>query len=174
MAILTSLISFLLGKRRAASVQDAFRRSKDSYLEFLGIAERRAIAVSPDHRLVWQNAFRLQHLLIKQQYLRFENLVVNHQLGEASRSIASIEERLGKGWAVTEEATLKESLPLYKEISSEIEDIKSKSTASVQWESSAGERIQRANLPCGLGANADRLDNEIAANAIAVREASFG
>ena len=126
MAILTSLISFLLGKRRAASVQDAFRRSKDSYLEFLGIAERRAIAVSPDHRLVWQNAFRLQHLLIKQQYLRFENLVVNHQLGEASRSIASIEERLGKGWAVTEEATLKESLPLYKEISSEIEDIKSK------------------------------------------------
>jgi hypothetical protein len=125
MAILTSLISFLLGKRRAASVQDAFRRSKDSYLEFLGIAERRAIVVSPDHRLVWQNAFRLQHLLIKQQYLRFEHLA-NHQLGEASRSIASIEERLGKGWAVTEEATLNESLPLYKEISSEIEDIKSK------------------------------------------------
>jgi hypothetical protein len=70
--------------------------------------------------------FRLQHLLIKQQYLRFEDLMVNHQLGEASRSIASIEERLGKGWAVTEEATLKESLPLYREISSEIEDIKSK------------------------------------------------
>jgi hypothetical protein len=126
MAILTSLIGFLLGKRRAASVQDAFRRSKDSYLDFLGIAERRAIVVSPDHRLVWQNAFRLQHLLIKQQYLRFENLMVNHQLGEASRSIASIEERLGKGWAVTEEATLKESLPSYREISSEIEDIKSK------------------------------------------------
>jgi len=52
--------------------------------------------------------------------------MVNHQLGEASRSIASIEERLCKGWAVTEEATLKESLPLYREISSEIEDIKSK------------------------------------------------
>jgi hypothetical protein len=65
--------------------------------------------VSPGHRLVWQNAFRLQHLLIKQQYFRFENL-----------------ERLGKGWAVTEEATLKESLPLYEQISSEIEDIKSK------------------------------------------------
>jgi hypothetical protein len=93
MAILTSLISFLLGKRRAASVRDAFRRSKDSYLEFLGIAERRAIVVSPDHRLVWQNAFRLQHLLIQQQYLRFEHLVANHQLGDASRSIASIEER---------------------------------------------------------------------------------
>lgn len=75
---------------------------------------------------MWQIAFRLQHLLIKQQYLRFENLVANHQLGEASRSIASIEERLGKGWAATEEATLKESLPLYKEISGEIEDMKSK------------------------------------------------
>jgi len=126
MAILTSLINFLLGKRRAVSVQAAFRRSKDSYLEFLGIAERRATVVSPDHRLVWQNAFRLQHLLIRQQYLRFEHLVANHQLGDASRSIASIEERLSKGWAVTEEAALEENLPSYKEISSEIEDIKSK------------------------------------------------
>lgn len=126
MAMLTSLINLLLGKRRAASIQDAFRRSRDSYLEFLGVAERRAIAVSPDHRLVWQNAFRLQHLLIEQQDLRFASLVANHQLGEASRSIASIEERLSKGWAVTEEANLKETLPLYKEISSEIEVIKSK------------------------------------------------
>jgi hypothetical protein len=39
-------------------------------------------------------------LLINQQCLRFENLVGNHQLGVASRSIASSEERLDKGWAV--------------------------------------------------------------------------
>jgi hypothetical protein len=75
---------------------------------------------------VWQNAFRLQRLLIEQQCLRFENLVSNHQLGVASGSISSIEERLGKGWGETEEAALKESLPSYKEISPEIDDIKSR------------------------------------------------
>jgi hypothetical protein len=126
MVTLTTLVSSFLGKRRAASVQDAYRQSKDSYLEFLAIAERRAIAVLPDHGLMWQNVFRLQHLLVEQEHLRFENLVANHQLDEASRSIASIEERLSKGWAATEEATLKESLPSYREISTEIEDIKSK------------------------------------------------
>jgi hypothetical protein len=91
----------------------------------LSIAERRAFEVSPDHKLVWQNAFRLRRLLLKQQCLRFENLVSEHQLGVESGSIASIEERLGKGWTDTEEAALGEGLPSYKEISREIDDIKS-------------------------------------------------
>jgi hypothetical protein len=125
-SMFTTSISFLLGKRRAATVQNAFRESNESYLVVLDIAERRALDVSPDHGDEWQKAFMLQRLLIKQRCLRFEHLVRARQLDESSRSIASIEDRLDKGWADTEEAILKEIMPSYKEISREIDDVRSK------------------------------------------------
>jgi hypothetical protein len=115
--LLSNLISKLLGKSRAASVEGKFRESQDSYLEFLEIAERRATEVSPDYRLAWQNAFRLQHLLMKQQNLRFEYLLGNGQLDtQTARSISRIKERLDKGWADKEEESLKNSLPSYRDI----------------------------------------------------------
>ena len=125
--MLMGIVNFLYCKRRATSVQNAFRESNNSYREFLKIAERRAIEVLPDYRIVWQNAYRLQNLLLTRTHLRFEYLKGNRQLGSVtSRSIASIEERLDKAWTVTEEAKLRESLPLYREITCEIDDIKSK------------------------------------------------
>src|ERR1700678_304925 len=125
--MLMGIVNFLYCKRQATSVQNAFRESNNSYREFLNIAERCAIEVLPDYRIVWQNAYRLQNLLLTRTHLRFEYLKGNHQLdSETSRSIASIEERLDKAWTVAEEAKLKERLPLYREISCEIDDIKSK------------------------------------------------
>src|SRR5260370_32187282 len=47
------------------------------------------------------------------------------------RSISGIKERLDKGWADTEESSLKNDLPSYREISREIDEIKSK------WDPSA-------------------------------------
>lgn len=124
--MLLSFISLLLGKRRPTSPQAAFRERKAPYLEFLRVAERRAVEVTPEHSVVWQNAFRLQRLLVEQLCLRFEHLVGNQQLDLASESIARIEERLGSGWSEAEEAALKESLPSYKEISREIDAMKSR------------------------------------------------
>jgi hypothetical protein len=130
--LLTNLIGKLLGRSRATSDHDKFRESQESYLEFLRIAERRALEVSPNYKLVWQNTFRLQHLLMKQQFFRFEYLLGNGQMGTvAARSISSIEERLDKGWADTEESSLKNDLPSYREISREIDEIKS------NWDPSA-------------------------------------
>jgi hypothetical protein len=125
--MLMGAIKFIRDRRQASSVQNLFRESNNSYREFLNIAERRAIEVLPDYRLVWQNAYRLQNLLLSRTHLRFEYLKGNRQLDSVtSRSIASIEERLDKAWTVAEEAKLKERLPLYREISCEIDDIKSK------------------------------------------------
>jgi hypothetical protein len=130
--LLTTFISKLLRHSRATSVQDKFRESQDSYLEFLRIAERRALEVSPNYKLAWQNAFRLQHLLMKQRCFRFEYLLGNGQMDTlTATSISSLTERLDKGWTDTEEFTLKNDLPSYREISREIDEIKSK------WDPSA-------------------------------------
>jgi hypothetical protein len=114
-------------KSRAAQIHDTFRKWVESYFDFLKIAEQRAFIVTPDYKLAWQNAFRLQRLLQEQRALRFEYWFGRGDIDQqACQSLDCIATRLDEGWTHEEEATLAKNLPLYREISSEITDIKSK------------------------------------------------
>jgi hypothetical protein len=105
-------------------VRDNFRKSLESYLEFLKIAEQRALSVSPDHKVAWQNAFSFQRLVKKRQVLRFEFLLKNDMFDSKTiSSVAAIEERLDRIWDETEETVLRNSMRAYAEIAREIDAI---------------------------------------------------
>jgi hypothetical protein len=126
------MIRYFTTKSRANIVHDVFRKYVESYRQYLKIAERRAVELSPDRALAWQNVFRLQHLLKERQALRFEYLFGRDKFDRVTlRSLSSITARLDNGWSEAEEAELKENLLIYREISQEIEDIQSK------WDSNA-------------------------------------
>jgi hypothetical protein len=114
-------------KSQAALAYDTFAKWVNSYLEFLKIAERRALKVSPAHKQAWQNAFNLQRLLKRRQSIRFKYLFAGGKLDFATfKSLDSIAERLDKGWTEVEEGDLRERNAAYREDSRAIEDIHSK------------------------------------------------
>jgi hypothetical protein len=114
-------------KSRAALIHDTFRKWVESYFDFLNTAEQRALIVTPDYKLAWQNAFKLQRLLKEQQALRFEYWFGRGDLDQVTcQSLDNIATRLDEGWTGEEEAALAKNLPLYGKIPSEITDIKSK------------------------------------------------
>jgi hypothetical protein len=114
-------------KSQAALAYDTFAEWVNSYLEFLKIAERRALKVSPAHKQAWQNAFNLQRLLKRRQCIRFKYLFAGGKLDFATfKSLDSIAERLDKGWTEVEEGDLRERNAAYREDSRTIEDIHSK------------------------------------------------
>jgi hypothetical protein len=118
---------FMGTKSRATLAYDTFAKWVDSYLEFLKIAERRALKVSPAYKQAWQNAFRLQRLLQRRQTSRFKYLFAGGKLDFAIlRSLDNIAERLDKGWTAVEEADLRECNAAYRNESRAIEDINSK------------------------------------------------
>jgi len=126
------MLRFFTKKSRATVVQEVFRKYVESYRQYLKIAARRAIELSPDRELAWQNVFRLQHLLKEREALRFEYLFGRDKFdGVTLSSLSNIAARLDNGWSEPEEAELKESLSIYGSISREIEDIQSK------WDSNA-------------------------------------
>lgn len=62
------LIQSLIRLRsRRTLLRDTFRKSQASYIEFLDVAEQCALRVSPEFKLAWQNAYRLQRLLMEQR-----------------------------------------------------------------------------------------------------------
>src|SRR5271163_1690238 len=92
-------------KSRATLIHDTFRKWVGSYFDFLNIAEQRAFIVTPDYKLAWQNAFRLQRLLKEQQGLRFEIWFGRGDLDQVTcQSLDSIATRLDEGWTDEEEA----------------------------------------------------------------------
>ena len=118
---------FMGTKSHATVAYDTFAKWVDSYLEFLKIAERRALKVSPGHRQAWQNAFNLQRLLKRRQSLRFKYLFAGGKLDFATfKSLDRIAERLDKEWTELEEADLRERNAAYRDDSRAIEDIQSK------------------------------------------------
>jgi hypothetical protein len=120
------MLRYFSKKNGATIVHDVFRKYVESYRQYLKIAERRAIALSPDRKLAWKNVFRLQHLLKEREALRFEYLFGRDKFdGVNLRSLSSIAARLDNGWSEAEEAELEESLAIYRGISREIEDIQS-------------------------------------------------
>lgn len=122
----SSTICILFNRKRnwTERLQENFRLSLQSYLEFLSIAEQRAIEVSPDHKVSWQNAFRFQRLSKRRQLIRFEYLLSKNMFDtDTFKSIASIEQRLDRGWGETEETSLRVSMSVYREIAEEIEAI---------------------------------------------------
>jgi hypothetical protein len=126
------MLRYFTKKNPATVVQEVFREYVESYRQYLKIAERRAIELSPDRKLAWQNVFRLQNLLKERQALRFEYLFGRDKFdGVNLRSLSSIAARLDNGWSEADEAELKENLSTYRGISQEIEDIQSK------WDSNA-------------------------------------
>lgn len=117
---------FKTRKSWASLVQESFRKSLESYLEFLNIAEQRAVEISPDHELAWQNAFRFQRLVKRRQVLRFEYLLSNNMFdAETFKSVAGIEERVERGWGEMEETALRTIMPAYSDIAREIKAIES-------------------------------------------------
>ena len=79
--------------------------------------------VVPDRKLAWQNAFRLQRLLIERQILRLQYLYEGGVFCNGLwKSLTSIEKRLDQEWSEDEEATLKEGKPIYDNVSREIQD----------------------------------------------------
>jgi hypothetical protein len=114
-------------KNQATLAYDTFDKWVNSYLEFLKIAERRALKVSPAHKQAWQNAFNLQRLLKRRQSLRFKYLFAGGKLDFATfKSLDSIVERLEEGWTKAEEADLRERNATYRDDSRAIGDIQSK------------------------------------------------
>jgi hypothetical protein len=126
------MLRYFTKKNPPTVVQEVFREYVESYRQYLKIAERRAIELSPDRKLAWQNVFRLQSLLKERQALRFEYLFGRDKFdGVNLRSLSSIAARLDNGWSEADEADLKENLSTYRGISQEIEGIQSK------WDSNA-------------------------------------
>lgn len=122
------MLRYFMGtKSQAALAYDTFAKWVNSYLEFLKIAERRALKVSPAHKQAWQNAFNLQRLLKRRQSIRFKYLFAGGKLDFATfKSLDSIAERLDKGWTEVEEGDLRERNVAYSEDSRAIEDIHAK------------------------------------------------
>jgi hypothetical protein len=113
--------------RQAAVAYDTFIKWVDSYLEFLKIAERRALKVTPAHKHAWQNAFTLQRLLKRRQSFRFKYLFACGKIDMASfASLDSIAKRLDEEWTGAEEADLRDHMSAYRDDSRAIEDMHSK------------------------------------------------
>jgi hypothetical protein len=113
------LIQSLMRLRsRRTLLRDTFRKSQASYLEFLDVAERCALRVSPEFKLAWQNVYRLQRLLMEQRAIRFEYLsrasVLDCSLFETLDAIA---ERLDAGWSEAVEIDVQACNAHYSEIS---------------------------------------------------------
>jgi hypothetical protein len=122
------LIQYFVGLRsRRTLVRDTFLKSQASYLEFVDVAERCALRVSPDYKFAWQNVFRLQRLLKEREDMRFEHLLhacnLDCSLFETLDDLAA---RLEAGWSEAEESTMQQCNARYTEISQEIGDIRSK------------------------------------------------
>jgi hypothetical protein len=114
-------------KNQPTLAYDTFDEWVKSYLEFLKIAERRALKVSPAHKQAWQNAFNLQRLLKRRQSFRFKYLFAGGKLDFATfKSLDSIAERLENGWTEADEADLRERNATYRDESRAIADIQSK------------------------------------------------
>jgi hypothetical protein len=122
------LIQSLLRLRsRRTLLRDTFRKSQASYLEFLDLAEKCALRVSPDYKLAWQNVFKLQRLLNEHQTIRFEYLLQTRILDcSLFETLDAIAERLDAGWSDAEENAVQAWDAHYREISLEIADIRSK------------------------------------------------
>ena len=102
---------FMGNQSRANLAYDTFIKWVNSYQEFLRLAERRALKISPAHKRAWQNAFRLQRLLKRRQSLRFEYLFSRGKLDLAGfKSLDSIAERSRRAF-LFDEGTLLESCP---------------------------------------------------------------
>jgi hypothetical protein len=122
------LIQYLVGLRsRRTLVRDTFQKSQESYLEFLDVAEQRALKVSPDYKSAWQNVFKLQRLLKKREDMRFAHLLQACNLDcSLFETLDDLAARLEAGWSEAEEIAIQQSNAYYSEISRKIGDIRSK------------------------------------------------
>jgi hypothetical protein len=112
---------------RRALVRDTYRNDLKSTRDFMKLAERRALEVSPEHSVVIRNCFRLQDLLSERCAVRFEYLLKSKSLDCAIfNTLDEVSERFDKDWGATEEGALKKSNAHYCDICQEIEAIQSK------------------------------------------------
>jgi hypothetical protein len=126
--MVAALMRLFTQNPQAALAHRIFRSYTESYSQFLKVAEQRAaLKVSPDRKLAWQNAFKLQRLLQEQLASRFEYLFGRARFdNDTLKSLDAIFERLNKVWSEAEEADLKGGVTSYAELSAEIEGIQSK------------------------------------------------
>jgi hypothetical protein len=114
-------------KTRHGLVRDTYRKNMKRFREFTVFCEQRATEISPNQKPLLLNCFKLWDLLMVQREIRFEYLLKSKSLDCSTfKSLDEIDERLDKGWDVTEEVNLKKSNAHYTSICQEIADIKSK------------------------------------------------
>jgi hypothetical protein len=120
------MTGFFAKSSRATVVQDVFRRYLECTREFWKVAQRSALKGSPAWKLPLQKAFRLQHVLIDRQALRFGYLLAGNTFDFAGlKSLNDITERLDQRWSEVEEVGLIGSNSFYRDVIQEIKDIQS-------------------------------------------------
>jgi hypothetical protein len=117
--------------KRSESQLILVRQIYREYLEWakslLMLAEKCSIEEWPDRRLALQKVFRLQVLYNERETMRFEYLFMGDVPDVATwKSLSKVNERLLKNWGEVEEAGLRESNSIYKDVLRGIEDLEGK------------------------------------------------
>lgn len=117
------MINFIKrAKDRASTVREIFLKYLEATRDFTVAAERCSIRVSPGQEVALRNAFALQLLFNGRDALRFEYLVAVEAPEILSmKSLYEMSDRLRQGWKDAEEARLRESNPIYVDVSRQIE-----------------------------------------------------
>jgi hypothetical protein len=107
--VILNLAQYLLGNNPATQLRRLFRAYAKIYLEFLDVAEKRAVVLATTRSAVeaWKTTCALQRALKKRQVLRVEFLLRDEKPDYLSwRDLNQVTERVDGGWDETEEATL--------------------------------------------------------------------
>lgn len=107
--MILNLAHYFLGNSPANRLSRLFREYAKIYLQFLDVAERRAVGLATTRIAVeaWKTTFALQRALKKRQVLRVEHLLRGDNLDRLSwNDLNQVTERVDGGWAHAEEAHL--------------------------------------------------------------------
>jgi hypothetical protein len=119
----TMINSMKRAKNRASTVREIFLKYIEATRDFTVATERCAVRVSPGQEIELRNAFALQLLFNGRDALRFECLVASEEAPEilSMKSLYEMSDRLRQGWKDVDEARLRESDPIYVDVSRQIE-----------------------------------------------------
>jgi hypothetical protein len=124
---------------RAALACVVFNRYVQIRRDFWETTVNRLRSIADHQPESWQNAFRLQELLVARQALRFDYLFGAKKFKRSTcKSLDRISDRLEKDWSEHEEVALIAFEPSYRDICNEIKSIQAK------WDSNALDEVIRA------------------------------
>jgi hypothetical protein len=107
--VIINLAHYLFGSSPATQLCRLFREYAKIYLEFLDVAERRAVGLATSRTAVeaWKTTFALQRALKERQVSRVEHLLRAEKPEYLSwMDLNQVTERVEVGWVETEEALL--------------------------------------------------------------------